>query len=173
MPMCASVSDEEVSMRENLRIASQISNLGTVHDHTYSLCEKRENKEVNCMVSGNDTCASTNVRRLNDTINLQHLTSLPEHFRFIGADDNSHLSISNREGNQGSTEVPMCASVSDEEVSMRENLRIASQITTYCDKDIMAAYIKDIGVLPTKFVFHASIFFLLQKLSAAILTMKS
>ena len=126
-------------------------NLGPVNDHTYSLGIQYENKEVDNGASGNGhTSTLINDRSLNDTIDLQHLTSLPEHFRLLGHDDTSYLSKSNREGNQCSTEVPICSSVSDEEVSMRENLRIASQFPTNCDKDVMSAYIKDIGLLPTE-----------------------
>ena len=82
-------------------------NLGSLHDHTYSLYNKHEDKESNCMVTGTDTEVLTNERRLNDTINFQQITSLPGHFRFLDTDDRSHLCISNR-GDQDSTEMATC-----------------------------------------------------------------
>ena len=146
-----------------------------LHNHTYSLSKRLHGSDVN----GNSSdvhdpsvscysCTTTNeenhlamdenygdlnrnnianVRRLNDTINLHHLTSLSEHFRLISTNDNLNT---NPGHNDVCMEVPLGASVSVQELSIRENLRMASQIKPQSDKDIMAAYVKDIGLLPTK-----------------------
>ena len=72
---------------------------------------------------------------------------MPEHFRPIRTDHNLRTTSGNSEARM---EVPVCVSMIGEELTISENLRMASQIKTHCDKDIMAAYVKDIGLLPTK-----------------------